>query len=154
MAVLAPMPSPSAITPTAVKAGVFLSIRAAYFKSCVRALTFYSGLPSCTVGCRGGFADGTSRCSGGCPIVGLVKDPKLDNLRKQPRQHGFVPESVWLPRCKEQLGLVGPGHCFYHRPVSVFRRAVASDLPGACLRNFWCSWKLLLRLRLPARDDL
>src|SRR5713226_7444438 len=65
MAVLAPMPSPSAITPTAVKAGFFLSIRAPYFKSCVRALTFYSGLPSCTVGCRGGLAGETSRCSGG-----------------------------------------------------------------------------------------
>jgi hypothetical protein len=25
------------------------------------------------------------------------------------RQHGFVPESAWIARCKEQFGLVAPG---------------------------------------------
>ena len=32
------------------------------------------------------------------------------------RQHGFVPESAWIIRCKEEFGLVAPGNTPQENP--------------------------------------
>ena len=32
------------------------------------------------------------------------------------RQHGFVPESAWIMRCKEEFGLAAPGNAPLENP--------------------------------------
>jgi hypothetical protein len=32
------------------------------------------------------------------------------------RQHGFVPESAWITRCKEEFGLAAPGNAPKENP--------------------------------------